>query len=341
MKNCFVGSLVTVLVLGSSVGCQDEAAERAAKSEGVTGTISVPLVTTGESGATYRLREGFFEIYNYMTGDYQEVYSEDYLEDETIDIVVEQGDYEIYLYPDYWLDMKAPEDEDEEYTPVDATLVSENPAWVFVSPDAVSAVNFVFRLGDGPQGLLTIGIVVQEEGACEDDYEPNDNLWSPTEVSLETPIEATTCAYDNDYYVFESPVPAGELFGIEVKFSNEISDIDAKLYDSSYNLVSEGYSDSDNEILGTVSDGGSYILKVYPFDQTENRYSVGLTSFEQSNCCNTSPLPGCSDGEIEACVCDSDSWCCEVDFDDLCVEIAVWECGLECSLTADNEQVAL
>ncbi len=46
------------------------------------------------------------------------------------------------------------------------------------------------------------------------------------------------------------------------------------------------------------------------------------------NCCEFDHGPGCSDPEIEACICAIDIFCCEVDWDDLCViEVLSLGCG--------------
>jgi hypothetical protein len=43
-------------------------------------------------------------------------------------------------------------------------------------------------------------------------------------------------------------------------------------------------------------------------------------------CCATSPDPGCSNAAIEGCVCETDGFCCESAWDDMCVEEAI-ACG--------------
>jgi hypothetical protein len=48
-----------------------------------------------------------------------------------------------------------------------------------------------------------------------------------------------------------------------------------------------------------------------------------------SECCTAQGGPGCaSEPELEACVCAGDSWCCDVEWDDLCAgEVASFGCG--------------
>jgi alpha-tubulin suppressor-like RCC1 family protein len=46
--------------------------------------------------------------------------------------------------------------------------------------------------------------------------------------------------------------------------------------------------------------------------------------------CTASSDPGCNDCSCEECVCVIDSWCCDVEWDDLCVEACSGECGFDC-----------
>lgn len=48
-------------------------------------------------------------------------------------------------------------------------------------------------------------------------------------------------------------------------------------------------------------------------------------------CCDTaSDEPGCNDPACESCVCDIDSFCCDIAWDDICVALANLECPGEC-----------
>ena len=48
-----------------------------------------------------------------------------------------------------------------------------------------------------------------------------------------------------------------------------------------------------------------------------------------ADCCQTSGSPGCNSGGIEACVCAQDPFCCETEWDGLCVdEVEEFDCGL-------------
>ena len=70
----------------------------------------------------------------------------------------------------------------------------------------------------------------------------------------------------------------------------------------------------------------------------------------ENSCCETSETPGCNDYEIESCVCEKNPWCCEMKWDDICVQMVEnLECGdctcpclSDCTLPecADNEACA-
>lgn len=52
--------------------------------------------------------------------------------------------------------------------------------------------------------------------------------------------------------------------------------------------------------------------------------TTGDPTIDVVDCCAPNNAPGCPDPEIEACVCVMDPYCCDVVWDDACVEIATW-----------------
>lgn len=56
----------------------------------------------------------------------------------------------------------------------------------------------------------------------------------------------------------------------------------------------------------------------------------GGGSIPGGTCCSTSSSPGCSVSSIETCVCDLDSFCCEEEWDYICVDEAQNDCGADC-----------
>ncbi len=226
---------------------------------------------------------------------------------------------------------------------VDATLVSSNPGVVTVQPNVVSPLSFIFQVGDGivetGNGVLDIGIAVIDNGrqCTADAFEPNDDQAAPSPITPGIQISASLCELDIDNYIFPSPVPAGETFAARVGFQTALGDIDAALIEAATGaVVAFGAGVSDNETLFTTSTGGDYILQTFLFfdpDGGGNTYTVDVGQFENeaaNSCCETSDLPGCDDSGVLACVCATDSFCCEVAFDAICVSLAL-QCGGSCS----------
>ena len=56
----------------------------------------------------------------------------------------------------------------------------------------------------------------------------------------------------------------------------------------------------------------------------------GACAFDGA-CCGPNATPGCQDGDVSACVCGNDAFCCEGLWDDICVSIATDLCDLDCS----------
>lgn len=225
---------------------------------------------------------------------------------------------------------------------VDATLISSNPGVVTISPSVVSPLNFVFRVGDGTvetgTGVLDLGIEIIDDGrVCRaDDFEPNDI--DPTPITPGVQISATLCELDVDNYIFPSPVLAGEAFTALVGFTHAFGDIDAVLIDAeSGEAVAFGFGVSDNEFLSATSDGGSYVVQAALFfdpDGGGNSYTLDVGEFDNpatNQCCEASGAPGCNDDGVLACVCALDSFCCQVAFDEICVNLALTSCGATCS----------
>jgi hypothetical protein len=65
--------------------------------------------------------------------------------------------------------------------------------------------------------------------------------------------------------------------------------------------------------------------------------STGLVSSSDAgsggnpgDCCVSNPTPGCGDPEVESCVCLLDPFCCEIEWDGICVGEALDPCGAVC-----------
>jgi len=55
-----------------------------------------------------------------------------------------------------------------------------------------------------------------------------------------------------------------------------------------------------------------------------------------SSCCTSHPVPGCDQPECESAICATDSFCCEVAWDNTCVRQTECLCGALCSSQCDN-----
>jgi hypothetical protein len=79
-------------------------------------------------------------------------------------------------------------------------------------------------------------------------------------------------------------------------------------------------------------------------DPVKNTCAAG-TCVEAGNCCEaTMDVPGCSDSALQKCVCDKDPYCCNTEWDELCVQqVAAEGCGLcpgQCKDAADCKDAA-
>jgi hypothetical protein len=368
MKRRVFELLTVLVVIGISFGCDD--GKGIQDKGGKTGKMKVALVGTGTSGDVYRLRDGVFDVENIEEGATISVSTEDDPNAESIDLAMDPGTYSVYLKPGYRMERITSENDagvSEEETffsennntmkrgkrsdmrrgdtiekadkiDVEVTLISDNPKVVELEANDVADVKFVFKVGDDivpAEGILSIEIEIEEDTdseICWDEFEPNDDLDEATQVDLNQPIEAMACPGNDELYIFDAPVPQGDFFDIEVVFSHSISDIDVILVDSEMYIVDIGDSETDNEYVSAVSDGNPYILLVYPYSGDEgNPYTIRLKRTD-NDCCTISEYPGCDDEEVEACVCSIDPYCCETAYDDVCVEEAQIECGLDCGL---------
>jgi hypothetical protein len=164
-------------------GCSGE--KPAGGDEGGLGTLALPLAAHGPSGAKYRLRDATFTIYNEYYyyyppypggpggfgggiggGSVITVSSEDDPDAESITVDLEQGYYYVTLQPGWRMEQVV----DGEAVEVEATLLSSETQFVWVSPRSTSWVEFQFGIGERSiwlNGDLNINIRIHEN---PDDY---------------------------------------------------------------------------------------------------------------------------------------------------------------------------
>lgn len=137
------------------------------------GALSLPLATHGPSGQKYRLRDATFEIRNpYYYGGYAGeggsgsqsvlVSSEDDPDADKITVSLEEGYYIVALQPGWRLE-KA---QGASGSDVEATLLSGESQWVYISPHSTSWAEFHFGVGDRElwlNGDLNLEIQVHED----------------------------------------------------------------------------------------------------------------------------------------------------------------------------------
>jgi hypothetical protein len=221
-------------------------------------------------------------------------------------------------------------------------LISENPAYVYVYAYGLSMVNFSFLVEGGVvntgSGGLVVGATFYEDDpygyyTCpgDDPYEPND-FYSPAYIPTDETIYAFSCIYDSDMYVFDAPVPEGQLFKIDVSFDPNVSDIDIEYGTTYYEYLGGSFGSDGTESVVVVSNGGGYLLHVFNYGPESAPYQINFdTEFSSDNsCCETSDEPGCSDGSVLACLCAIDSVCCTGAYDEVCAQEAIAECGAQC-----------
>jgi hypothetical protein len=220
-------------------------------------------------------------------------------------------------------------------------LISENPAYVYVYAYGLSMVNFSFLVNGGVvntgSGGLIIGASFYEDDpysyTCpgDDPYEPND-FYSPAYIPTDETIYAFSCVYEDDMYIFDAPVPEGQLFKISVSFDPSVADINIEYGTSYYEYLGSSFGVDGTESVVGVSNGGSYLLHVFNYGPESAPYQIDFdTDFSAANsCCETSAEPGCSDGAVLACLCAIDSACCTGAYDEVCAQEAIAECGAQC-----------
>lgn len=161
-----------LVAVGLLAGCSSSGSTE----ETVTGTVALPLVTYGPSGATYRLRNAIFELTPYQyywsntgtggaygtspsmppttgivtgtstgnsTATVVVVNSEDQPNAESITVDLEQGEYVARLLPGWSMEKSV----NGATEPVEAQLLNGSTQWFWVSPRATSWLSYQFGIG--------------------------------------------------------------------------------------------------------------------------------------------------------------------------------------------------
>ncbi len=140
-----------------------------------TGSLGLPLQTQGASGTAYRLRNAEFVIdqdcWDYGWGgagndcpDAIVVNGEDHLDEESIQLSVEEGYYNVRLSSGWEMEERA--NGNGNGAIVEATLLSSSSRWIYVSRNSTRWVDFEFGIGERSiwmNGRLNIEMTVYED----------------------------------------------------------------------------------------------------------------------------------------------------------------------------------
>ncbi|RYZ06746.1 MAG: hypothetical protein EOO73_14440 [Myxococcales bacterium] len=156
----------------SLLGCSSSGQPSSETQEEKMGHLGLPLVTQGASGVVYRLRDATFSIsrYGYLSSggaggggptEVVTVSSETDPDAATISVSLEEGSYYVQLLPGWHFEKQTPSG----YETVEATLLSGELQFVYVSRQSTSFAEYQFGLGEREiwlNGELNIGVVVYE-----------------------------------------------------------------------------------------------------------------------------------------------------------------------------------
>jgi hypothetical protein len=170
--------LGSVLLLAAAAiplaGCSQAKDDQGEGTTDKAGQLALPLTTQGASGVTYRLRDATFVISGWGSGvggsgvggsggaTTTVVSSEDDPDAPTISVSLEEGQHYLELQPGWHFEKITPAGAEE----VEATLLSGNPQWVWVSRRSTSFAEFHFGLGEREiwlNGELNLGVVLYED----------------------------------------------------------------------------------------------------------------------------------------------------------------------------------
>ena len=151
------------------VSVQTSCSEQSPQEISDAGTLQLRLTGQSSAGHTYRLRDADLEI----TGPTNvTLHSEDDPDAESLRRDLQAGPYEMLLQDGWFLERQ---DEDGTFVPVEAILMSANPAPFEIVAEETTNVQFKFQAGDEivdlGDGTLEVSIAVEEE---EDECAPGE-----------------------------------------------------------------------------------------------------------------------------------------------------------------------
>ena len=116
---------------------------------------------------------------------------------------------------------------------------------------------------------------------CADDsHEENDTPETASALNAGSHASLRICPSEDDFYAID--LDAGDEITVDVVFSNDGGDIDARLYGPDSTQLASGATTDDNEQLIAVADtAGTYIIQVMLYSESDsvlgNDYSLSIS----------------------------------------------------------------
>ena len=143
-----------------------------------------------------------------------------------------------------------------------------------------------------PTPTSTVTPTATQIPPCTDDgYEDNDTCVSARPVGAATYRNLQVCSGDADWFGFQ--LNDGDILTIDLLFSDDLGDLDLKLFDR--DCVTQLYgstSSSDNEqIVATASGGGTYSARIYGHAGAQNSYDMLVGIAPAGSTATPTPTP--------------------------------------------------
>jgi PGF-CTERM protein len=127
--------------------------------------------------------------------------------------------------------------------------------------------------------LVALGpVVLSGTAVAQDQFEPNDDFETATELSAGEYDGLTIESGESDYFVVD--LEAGEGLNATIR-ARDGTDLDMRMYAPNRSQIGSSASFSGTEALAVASDqGGTYYVEVYGFVGATGTYSLSLTTGE-------------------------------------------------------------
>ncbi len=182
----------------------------------------------------------------------------------TISFDNSQGDLDMELYS-----------LDDLQNPVAVSAGISDSETVVVPSVAESSFFLVRVYGYGSaSNQYNLSVDIVDQGECLDDYLEENDTMDNAKFVLDGDYEnLNLCVGDEDWY--ENYMFAGESLIVNLSFVYADGDLDMDVYNEDGDLLATANSTDDGEHISVSIDAdGSYFVRVYPYDQDSNSYSM-------------------------------------------------------------------